>query len=214
MDAFAIDQLIKQCASGVAPSTMAAIIKVESAGNPWAIGDNTTKSRVTPTPKSAEEAVIVATRLIAMGHSLDMGLSQINSTNLKAYGVSVKQIFDPCTNISVGSAILSNFYKKSVAKYGPGETSLFHALSAYNTGSFFKGPTYVNKILKAAGSSASTAHVAWKQPAQATKYASSGHSKRKNYHYQSAPIMALNFAESLDGKMMPANEIMAITDSF
>ncbi len=214
MDAFAIDQLIQQCASGVAPSTMAAIIKVESAGNPWAIGDNTTKSRVTPTPKSAEEAVIVATRLIEMGHSLDMGLSQINSTNLKAYGVSVRQIFDPCTNISVGSAILSNFYKKSVAKYGPGETSLFHALSAYNTGSFFKGPTYVNKILKAAGSSASTAHVAWKQPAPATKYASSGHSKRKNYHYQSAPIMALNFAESLDGKMMPANEIMAITDSF
>lgn len=213
MDFATIDNLIQQCSTGVAPSTMAAIIKVESAGNPWAIGDNTTKTRVTPTPKNAEQAIAIATALISRGHNLDLGLSQINSANLKAYKVSVRNIFDPCTNIKVGSSILSNFYIKSVAKYGPGEKSLFHALSAYNTGSFFKGPNYVAKILKAAGSSASISNIAWKQTPLKNVYAQS--SKRtNNYQVDNSPILALGYAESLDGKMMPANEIMPIYEAY
>lgn len=213
MDFTTIDTLIQQCSTGVAPSTMAAIIKVESAGNPWAIGDNTTKSRVTPTPRNAEEAIAIATDLINKGHNLDLGLSQINSANLRAYKVSVRDIFDPCTNITVGSSILSNFYIKSVAKYGEGEKSLFHALSAYNTGSFFKGPTYVTKILKAAGSNASISNVAWKQNTQATsKFAKSSRSSK--YSVNDAPIFALGYAESLDGKMIQANEIMPIYEAY
>ena len=210
MDFATIDTLIMQCATGVAPSTMAAIIKVESGGNHLSIGDNTTRSRVTPTPRTIDEAVAIAMTLINQGHNLDLGISQINSANLKTYKVSVKDIFDPCTNITVGSSILSNFYIKSVAKYGQGETSLFHALSAYNTGSFFRGPTYVSKILKAAGSNASIAKVAWKQPTPSTTYAPLRSGRAKYYKVNNSPIMALNFAESLDGKMMPANEIMAI----
>lgn len=213
MDFASIDTLIQQCSTGVAPSTMAAIIKVESAGNPYAIGDNTTKSRVTPTPKSAEQAILIASDLISKGHNLDLGLSQINSANLKAYKVSVRDIFDPCTNIKVGSSILSNFYIKSVAKYGAGEKSLFHALSAYNTGSFFRGPNYVAKILKAAGSSASISNVAWKQPPTKTAYASN--SKRvTKYQVDSSPILALGYAESIDGKMIQANEIMPIYEAY
>jgi len=217
MDAINIDSIIQQCASDVAPSTMAAIIKVESAGDPWAIGDNTTRSRVSPSPKSADEAARVALELLRQGHSLDLGLSQINSNNLKAYGVSVREIFDPCTNVSVGSAILSKFYLKSVAQYGPGETSLYHALSAYNTGSFYKGPSYVARILKAAGSNASTAKVAWKQPMVSQPgYILANVPTRKNKFTKtySSPIIAIGYAESADGKMVPANEIIAISDEF
>lgn len=165
-----LDNLIHQCALGVAPSTMAAIIKVESGGNPWAIGDNTAGGRVSPTPRNIDEAAARALELIRLGHSIDIGLAQINSNNLKAYGVSVRDVLEPCTNIYIGSRILSNFYLKSVEKYGPGEVSLFHSLSAYNTGSFYNGPKYVLKILNAAGSKASISMVSWRQPASKPDY--------------------------------------------
>jgi len=213
MDFSSIDKLLDQCAANVAPSTMAAIIRVESGGNPWAIGDNTTKSRVIPTPKSAEEAISIATILINKGHNLDLGLSQINSDNLKKYKVSVREIFDPCTNVKVGSTILSRFYAKSVAKYGEGEKSLFHALSAYNTGSFYRGPTYVAKILKAAGSSASISSVSWKQPAT-TQTSSQVASRSSKYNAYNSPIISIGYAETLDGKMVKANEIIPIYESY
>jgi len=217
MDAVSIDQLIQQCAAGVAPSTMAAIIKVESGGNPLAIGDNTTKSRVSPTPKTIDEAAAIALDLISKGHNLDLGLSQINSSNLKAYKVSVREIFEPCINVSVGSSILSKFYLKSVAKYGPGETSLYHALSAYNTGSFYRGPGYVAKILKAAGSNASTSMIAWKQPvANSSPLILAGGKSRSNVkaNPSQSPIIAIGYAEAEDGTMKRGNEIIAISDQF
>lgn len=200
MDYVAIDALIEQCASGVAPSTMAAIIKVESAGNPWAIGDNTTHSHVSP--KSAREAVAIASKLIASGHNLDLGLAQINSANLKTYGVGVASVFDPCTNVNIGSRILSNFYLKSTTKYGEGNVSLYHALSAYNTGSFYNGPSYVLKILSAAGSKASITNVAWKHPV----------SKSASYKPTSSsrsPIIAFNYNEPPFPAGSP-NQILAI----
>lgn len=211
MDAVAIDQLIQQCAAGVAPSTMAAIIKVESGGNPLAIGNNTTKTRVTPTPRTIDEAAAIALDLISKGHNLDLGLAQINSSNLKAYKVSVREIFDPCINVSVGSQILAKFYQKSVAQYGPGETSLYHALSAYNTGSFYRGPGYVAKILKAAGSNASTAMIAWKQPASSAAYIPNA--RQKNYT-PASPIMVIGYAEAEDGTMKPGNDIISIGDQY
>jgi len=211
MDAIALDQLIQQCAVGVAPSTMAAIVKVESGGNPYAIGDNTARSRVTPSPKSAHEAARVALELLRLGHSLDLGLAQINSKNLKAHGVSVEDVFEPCTNLKVGSTILSNFYLKSVEKYGVGEVSLFHALSAYNTGSFYRGPDYVGRILSAAGSKASISKVAWKQSGPSSQ---SKQRQQSQYTYRPyySPIIAFSHVEN-DDSSLPSNgnSILAIS---
>lgn len=214
MDAISIDNLIQQCAAGVAPSTMAAIIKVESKGNPWAIGDNTTKLPVLPRPKSKEEAIEKAESLIKQGHNLDVGIAQINSSNLKSYKVSIRDAFDPCTNISLGSKILSNFYLKSVNKYGPGELSLFHALSAYNTGSFYRGPGYVSKILAAAGSNASISHVSWKQPYPSRTIAlgkslPSTKPSYTNRYY--APIIAFAHVES-DANDMSQDQIITLAE--
>ena len=39
----ALAALIRHCAPAVAPSTMTAIVRVESGGNPFAVGDNTTR---------------------------------------------------------------------------------------------------------------------------------------------------------------------------
>lgn len=72
-----LSSLIAECAPNIGPTTLMAIIKTESGGNPYAINDNTI--RVTKQPKSYPEAVQVATERINRGHSVDMGLAQINS---------------------------------------------------------------------------------------------------------------------------------------
>lgn len=145
-----LDALILQCAPDVAHSTMAAIVRVESGGHPWAIGDNTAKKAVKPTPANYEEAVVVAKQLIGAGHSIDIGLAQINSKNLPKLGLTVEQVLEPCTNLYAGSKILKGFYEQAVAKYGPGTPALFHALSGYNTGSLYAGASYVRRIVDAA----------------------------------------------------------------
>ena len=143
-----ITSLCAQCGPSVNPSTTKAIIQVESGGNPYAIGDNTLKKSFFP--KSKKEAVQLASYLLSQGHNLDMGLMQINSQHLRAGKFSLNDIFDPCRNIAIGADILSDFYRGN----DRGEARnvvLFKALSAYNTGSAWRGPGYINRILNAAG---------------------------------------------------------------
>ncbi|RQW86456.1 MAG: hypothetical protein EHM79_09620 [Geobacter sp.] len=143
-----ITSLCSQCGPAVAPSTTQAIIRVESGGNPYAIGDNTLKKSFAP--KSKQAAVHMAADLLAQGHNLDMGLMQVNSCHLKTMKFTLEEIFEPCRNITIGTTILADFYRRN----NTGEDKylvLFKALSAYNTGSAWRGPGYVNKILKAAG---------------------------------------------------------------
>jgi type IV secretion system protein VirB1 len=122
---------------------MAAIVKQESGGRPWVINNNTTKK--SSFFDSMAEAVAAARAAIDNGESIDMGLAQINSKNLKNLGIAVDQIFDPCTNISAGAKIL---------EYGFKETgSLPAALSMYNTGKADSkiGSAYAKKVFSQAG---------------------------------------------------------------
>lgn len=144
-----LSSLITQCGAGVDPSTTSAIIKVESGGNPYAIGDNTTRQSYSPNSK--EDAIKIARHLLNKGHSLDMGLMQINSNHLKSGRFNLNNVFEPCENIKIGNSILIGFYKKYDTEPDKSKV-LFKALSAYNTGTAWKGQGYVNKILKAANS--------------------------------------------------------------
>jgi type IV secretion system protein VirB1 len=145
--------LVAQCGAGVHPDTLNAIIKVESNYNALAINDNTTGICIKPTSK--EQAVSLTNYLLSEGHSLDVGLMQINSQHFSEPGVDYMRLFDPDYNISTGSKILARFYREH-AMENPNdkpEITLLKALSSYNTGSPYKGKNYVNKILKAAGAS-------------------------------------------------------------
>lgn len=126
---------------------MTAIIRVESGGNPHALHDNT--SGRTYHPISAFRAAEVARTLVAAGHSVDLGLGQINSMNLPGLGLSVDDMFDPCTNIQVGARILAQDYQRATWRFGPGQIALRHAIGAYNTGSIFAGRTYISLVLAA-----------------------------------------------------------------
>ncbi len=128
---------------------MSAVVRVESGGDQLALHDNT--SRRSFAPDGPEEAAAWANQLIALGHSVDVGLSQINSANLPGLRLSVEAAFEPCTNLRAGATILGGDYAAASQRFGPGQRALRHALCAYNTGSFFAGQGYVNAILAAAG---------------------------------------------------------------
>jgi len=145
----ALAGLISQCAPSVAPSTMTAIVQVESGGDPWVIDDDTTRQSYYPRDRASAEAL--AHRLVAAGHQVDVGLAQIDSVNFPVLGVSLDTIFDPCTNLRAGSNILASDFARAVERYGPGEIALRHAIEMYNTGHWDEGTSYLRRVLAAAG---------------------------------------------------------------
>lgn len=136
-------ELLMMCAPAVDPVTMAAVVKQESGGQPWVVHNNTSRKSVTYGSKAA--AVAAAMAAVARGESVDMGLAQINSKNLPALGLTVDQVFDPCTNLAAGARILAAGYQRT--------GSLGAALSAYNTGRSDSkiGIAYAQKVFAQAG---------------------------------------------------------------
>ena len=144
----ALAALIRHCAPAVAPSTMAAIVQVESGGDPLAIGDNTTRRSYYPHDRATAERL--ARRLLDAGHLLDLGIAQIDSMNFAGFGVTAHTIFDPCTNLSVGARILSGDYAFAARRYGDGQVALRHAIGMYNTGRLNAGARYIARVVAAA----------------------------------------------------------------
>ena len=126
------------CAPNVAPATLEAVISVESGGNPLAL--NVNGLAVQPPPaRDVSDAERVAASFIARGYSVDLGLMQVNSRNLVELGLTVQQVLDPCTNIRGGATILTADYAAAARTRGDGQPALQAALSAYNTGDFYRG---------------------------------------------------------------------------
>lgn len=146
-----IEQLVIDCAPQVAPVTMMAIVRVESGGNPLAMNVNG-KNRLVRQPQSREQAIAWSEWLISRGYSVDMGLAQVNSANLRRLNVSAAELFDPCANLAAGASILSANYADAARRFGSEQAALQAALSAYNTGNHRKGFSngYVAKVTAAA----------------------------------------------------------------
>lgn len=126
------------CAVNVAPATLEAVIGVESGGNPLALNVNHLEGRQ-PHAGTPDEAATLARQYIAAGYSVDIGLMQINSRSLAGLGYTVEQALDPCTNIRGGATILTANYVQASQRFAPGQPALEAALSAYNTGTFWRG---------------------------------------------------------------------------
>jgi len=135
--------LMQQCAPQIAPVTLAAIVQQESGGDPLALHDNTSGKTYRPT--SVAEAARIARELVASGHSVDIGLAQINSRNLPRLGVGVDQVLDPCGNLHAAQTVLMEGWKRS--------GNLRATLSAYNTGKLHSpvGMDYGEKVFGRAG---------------------------------------------------------------
>ena len=101
---------------GVPPVLVAAVVEVESAGNPLAIGVNT-KALTAPKPKTKEEAITHAVDLWQRGVNFDVGLGQINRVNIKKHRIDIAALFDPCVNVHWVSYFLHDRFQKYGQKW-------------------------------------------------------------------------------------------------
>ena len=131
---------------------MAAIVQVESEGNPLVIHDNTLGRSFIP--RDANQGAVWASELLSRNHSIDLGISQINSANLSRLGLTVRDALDPCLNLRSGATILKANYRAAVARFGRGQYALRSAIGAYNTGSLYAGQGYIARVLSAARAAA------------------------------------------------------------
>jgi type IV secretion system protein VirB1 len=143
--------LAAQCAPSVAPETLLSVVQVESRFDPLAIGVNGAP-RISVDPTSVDDAVAKAAALIKAGRNIDLGLAQINSKNLSWLGLSLAEVFEPCTNLRAAARILQDGYGRSDAARVGEQAALKTALSYYNTGHPARGFTngYVAKVASAA----------------------------------------------------------------
>ena len=155
----AILGIAAQCAPGVAPSTIAAVVHTESKGFQFALNVNGV-ARQPVRPSSADAAAKVARAYVARGYSVDLGLGQINSRNMAALGLSWESVFDPCINIGAAGKVLAGNYQQ-VSRGRLPQEALRVALSMYNTGSRSGGfrNGYVSRVLNNAGISSGVAAV-------------------------------------------------------
>lgn len=147
------NELATTCASNVDSSTLQAIVRTESAFNPYAIG--VVRGSIKQ-PTTFEEAVAAAKKLEAEGKNFSMGLAQINRYNLAKYNLDYESVFDVCNNLKAGAEILAECYGRAPGKQG--QEALQEALSCYYSGNFRTGfgndlkglPSYVERILTSA----------------------------------------------------------------
>jgi len=139
--------LASQCAPTVAPETVLAIIQTESRGHPFAL--NVNGARQPDRQTTAANAGATARRFITARHSLDLGLRQLNSRNMRWLGLTWETVFDPCVNVAALGQVMTSNYNAVKAGRDP-QTALRLALSMYNTGSQTRGfrNGYVAKVVR------------------------------------------------------------------
>ncbi len=145
----AVTALAAACSPAVAPSTLAALAKVESGFDPLAIGVNGGRGQQIH-PTTRDDAVATASQLLAAGRNIDLGLAQINSGNLAQLGLTIERAFDACANLEASGRVLLAAYSAAPARSGG--LAVLQALSVYNTGRTDRGfrNGYVAKVTAAA----------------------------------------------------------------
>jgi type IV secretion system protein VirB1 len=152
--------LAQACAANVPASTLEAIARTESALYPYALSINRPhqlarrqgwdRGSITleRQPTSLEEAIAWTKWLLGQGITVSIGLLQVNSEHAAYLHLTAEQLFDPCTNLRSGAALLSATYISTARIQGEGFAALDSALSYYNTGSPTAGLTngYVQQV--------------------------------------------------------------------
>lgn len=156
--------LAARCAPGVPVWVLRGVARTESNFHPWMLHDNSTHASASPA--SLATAEIEAAAWMAEGHSVDLGLMQINGANLPALGMTIGAALDPCASLAGGAAVLRAAYGAGLVGAGQ-QAALLMALSIYNTGSPLKGIMngYAGRVMRHADEVASTLPVSPLPPA-------------------------------------------------
>lgn len=130
--------LAQRCAPDVAPETLLSVAHAESGFDPLSIGVNGPKPQALH-PATPAAAAALATRLLAAGRNIDVGIAQINIRTLRRLNLSVADAFDPCLNLAVSARVLSDNYRGAVPRAASQQAALRVAISLYNTGDPSRG---------------------------------------------------------------------------
>ncbi|MCU7373222.1 lytic transglycosylase domain-containing protein [Paucibacter sp. O1-1] len=152
MDAATFLSLTMACAPQLQVDTARALVSVESAFNPWAIG--VVGGALVRQPRSRAEALATARALRAQGWSFSVGLGQINIGNFDRLKLTVDTAFEPCTNLTAMQTVLTECMARVPQPYGSPrttQTTLRQALSCYYSGNFVTGFAhgYVRRVARA-----------------------------------------------------------------
>jgi type IV secretion system protein VirB1 len=155
--------LRSRCIPGAPLTTLRAIIRAESNGNPnamqidfpsrtvrhWRLPKGTVRLR--RQPQTRQDALDWLWYFDRLDVSVDLGLMQVSTVEAKRRGIPAESLLDPCTNLEVGWTILEDDYRIEVSTYGAGQEALHHAMSRYNTGDSQLGITngYLGRVLSA-----------------------------------------------------------------
>ena len=147
------DAIAKSCAPDVHLTTLKAVVRTESAGNPFAIG--VVGTSLQRQPQSLAEAVSTVRELDRKGLNFSMGLGQVNKQHLSKYGLTYESIFDPCKNLSAASQILRDCFERARSRLQDEQAALRAAFSCYYSGNFVRGfqpdtpgqISYVDKVV-------------------------------------------------------------------
>ena len=152
MDASVFLALVLACAPQVHADTARALVSVESAFNPWAIG--VVGGALVRQPRHRAEALATAKALQAAGWNFSVGLGQINVGNFDRLGLTVESAFEPCANLTAMQAVLAECFDRAngSASKAVHQVALRQALSCYYSGNFDTGfrHGYVRKVVVAA----------------------------------------------------------------
>lgn len=166
MDASVFLTLALACAPQVHTHTAHALVSVESAFNPWAIG--VVGGALVRQPRHRAEALATARALQAAGWNFSVGLGQINMGNFERLGLTLDAAFEPCANLAAMQSVLAECFDRARAPAAAAngttttatsppvdQTALRQALSCYYSGNFATGfrHGYVRKVVAAAGTS-------------------------------------------------------------
>lgn len=156
-----LHQLAVRCAPRVAPDTIEAIVRQESALHPYALNVNYPRKsakllgysdgnfELSKQPTNKQQAIHWTRWFIDHGYTVSIGLMQINMEQARGLGIHPSQLFEPCDNVRAGARLLENaFAGKTRDLHG-----LMEALSLYNSGSSTLGMSngYASGVVGKAG---------------------------------------------------------------
>lgn len=140
--------LLEQCAPLVSAPLMHALVRVESAWRPLAIGMDAGQTPVQQ-PQTMAQAVAQAKALASQGRGFSVGLAQIHVGNVMRYGMSWEQAFDPCANLKAAQRVFLGFAQRALAAGYVGLAATSAALRGFNAGAIDRaaGDSYARRIL-------------------------------------------------------------------
>jgi type IV secretion system protein VirB1 len=133
-----LSALLLACGLAGQTDLLAAIVRVESGGNPFALSVNGA-FKLVRSPRDRHDATAMARWLQAHGYNFDAGLAQVNSANLERLGLDAETVFEPCANLRAAGVILDECLDRARARGFEGRRAVAAALSCYNTGHLSRG---------------------------------------------------------------------------